>query len=387
MASISVEFTRLINLFEGKALRSYRKLDVFVKDSEAQTSPLKVLTLSNISNSSFGRYEISLCLDTSLLAVLRNKEKIRLNGYDNEQEKYLKSHFESKLVDKREKFLEYLDNLFRQGMRDALICAGLHKPQEIDDIISETSSTRLAFIPDSGVIERALLSRHILNRISVLGNERFFVALPRFCLWELENMASNVKEALRKRKGFRGLQEIDSLKKYPSHIFDIQIPALYVLPSREGSRLSSDALIRFQIREYARAFSSLADACFITCDRTNFAIAKLEGIRCYCLSIGDLFTIPSHIKIPSWNLLLGKMYTPISTVLYELAIQYGSIRITGGENLDIWIHGDFPDKKADDWIRGILQLELRNGNIEDLKNDLQSPSDNIKKVGENAFLW
>ncbi|MEM3697067.1 MAG: hypothetical protein QXQ94_06160 [Candidatus Bathyarchaeia archaeon] len=386
MDPINIDFMQLINLFEGETLRSCGELNVFVKNG-TQVDPIKVLKLNNISSSSLGRYEISLCLDDHLLTILKEKESIMIDGYKGEQKEYLKNYFKAEFVDKRKKFLEHLDNLFRQGLRDVLICSGLYRPQEADYFVFEPSSTRLALIPDSGVIQRAILSKHILNRIVVLGAERFFVALPRLCLWELENMASDSKDALRKRKGYRGLQEINALRKYSSHIFDIPTPASYILPSKEGSRLSSDALIRLQIREYARAFSPLADAWFITCDKTSFAIAQLEGIKSYCLSIGDLFTIPSRIKVPSWDLLFGKVYTPMSTLVYELAIQYGSVRINSKENLEIWIYGDFPNKKADDWIRGLVQVDLRRGNIESLKEDLHTPSDNIKKVRENAFFW
>lgn len=377
---------QLINLFEGETLRSCGELNVFVKN-ETQVDSIKVLKLNNISSSSLGRYEISLCLDDHLLTILNEKAKMLIDGYKDEQKEYLKNYFKAEFVDERKKFLEHLDNLFRQGLRDVLICSGLYQPQEVDYFAFETSSRRLALIPDSGVIQRALLSRHILNRIAVLSAERFFVALPRLCLWELENMASDSKDALRKRKGYRGLQEVNSLKKYASHIFDIPMPASYILPSKEGSRLSSDALIRLQIREYARAFSPLAETCFITCDRTSFAIAELEGIKSYCLSIGDLFTIPSSIKVPSWDLSFGKVYIPISTLVYELAIQYGSVRINSEENLEIWVYGDFPNKKADDWIRGLVQVDLRSGDMENLRKDLHTPSDNIKKVCENAFFW
>ena len=201
-------------------------------------------------------------------------------------------------------------------------------------------------------------------------------------------MASSSKKVLRKRKGFRGLQEVESLKKYPSQVFDIQIPGPYLLPSKEGSRLSLDTLVRVQIREYARAFSSLIETCFLTCDKTNYAIAKVEGIASYCLSIGDIFTIPNNLKIPSWTRLCGRIYTPLSNLFYELGVQYGNVKITdpAEKDLEIWVTGDFPNKKAEDWIRGVVQVDLRCGDIEKMKEDIRSPCDNIIKVSEYAII-
>jgi len=387
MNSTNVQNAQLINLFENGTLRSYRTMDISVNDSETQKDSIKTFILKNTSSSPLGRYSISLCFDHRLLEILHEKDKIKLNGYGDGDKEYLRSLFKDKLVDNRTKFLEYLDDSFRQGIRDSLISAGFCTPPEIEEILSETCSTNLAFIPDSGVINRAVLSRQILNRLSIFGTGRFFVAIPRFCLWELENMASASKEAFRKRRGFRGLQEIESLKKYPSQIFDIEIPAPYIFPSKEGSRLSSDALIRFQVRQYARAFSSLIDTCFVTCDKTSYAIAKLEGIKSYCLSIGDLFTVPPQLKLPNWNGLFANMYIPQAVLIHELAIQYGSVKISGEENLEIWINIDFPNKKADDWIRGTMQVELKSGDIDAMKKDLQSLPQNVEKVREYESFW
>ena len=372
-------------MIEGETFRSFKELHLLANDAEKMKKPVHLFSLRNLSSSSLGRYLIELSLDEDFLKILKMRQEIlKSQKYEAAQKRFLKKYMEKNLLNNPRGSITYLDNLLRQGTRDVLIRSGLYAPPEIDEIIKEIVDTNLAIIPDSGIINRAILSRYLANHLVSLGSERFYIAIPRTVLWELENNASS-SILTRKRRGFRGLQEVHTLKKYPSHIFTIQIPGNFLHPSRTGDRPSMDALVRYQIREYARTYSSLVKTCFITCDKTNYIIARIEEIECYNINIGDIFTVPQKIQMPRWSHLYGRIYVPISNLVYESAICFGEIQIVDAldltkRNLFLRIIGDFQEKKAEEWITGTTKIIIEKGDKKRFLHDLDEPSTNIQMV-------
>ena len=370
---------------EGETLRSFKELHILINDTEKMKKPIPIFCLRNLSSSSLGRYKVMLSLDQEFLEILQLRHEIlKSQKYEETQERFLEEFMEGNLLKNPKQSIRYLDNLLRQGIRDVLIRSGLHTPPEIDGIIKKTVDKNLAIIPDSGIISRAILSQHLANHLVLLGSQQFYVAIPRSVLWELENNASS-SNPIKKRIGFRGLQEVHTLKKYPSHIFTIQTPDNLSLPSRTGDRPSVDALVRYQIREYARIYYSLVKTCFITCDKINYIVSRIEGIDCYNINIGDIFSVPQKIKMPFWSHLYGRVYVPASNLIYESAICFGEIKIVDAIDptkcdLSVTITGDFPEKRAQSWITGATKINLEKGDDQSILHDLEEPSKNVQIV-------
>ncbi len=93
--------------------------------------------------------------------------------------------------------------------------------------------------------------------------------------------------------------------------------------------------------------------------------------------------MPQEIGMPRWNHLYGKVYIPISNLVYESAIHFGELKIVdtidpNTRDLSLNVVGDFQEKKAKDWITGTTKVCIDKGDEASLLHDLKTPSENIE---------
>jgi hypothetical protein len=116
---------------------------------------------------------------------------------------------------------------------------------------------------------------------------------------------------------------------------------------------SGDMIIRAQYREFLRQIDFHKGTFFLTADKSNAALARAEGLHAI------------YYKTPSYDAALGevgphvipctpseasiRMAVPFGKLLYELAVQFGSIRITWGRQ-KVQLHCDEKGESLDHWL-------------------------------------
>ena len=145
-------------------------------------------------------------------------------------------------------------------------------------------------------------------------------------------------------------------KKEKKQIEDVPV---WLSPEYVGTRKkmsSGDTLIRDQFKSFIRELDFHKGIYFLTADKSHAALARAEGLQAL------------YYKTPPWHAATGGLNkkiklpktstepeqfilsVPIGKLIYELAVQFGSIKITWGteqikiacdtnaETLDHWIH-------------------------------------------------
>lgn len=252
---------------------------------------------------------------------------------------------------------DYLD-----WLNTALMCAGFVEPIGLDAVARRLAEYEDIVVGvDTNVLYACILGEHLLDEFSRIHPRPYresinwiLLVIPGVVMKELEN-AANMKKGGRLshagRRGYRALQEITTLKRTegfqglsvlvvgPTNPEQLQI-------SPDGLTIvNADSMMRDQFKAFLRGIEFRKGIFFLTLDKTNASLAAAEGLTAIRiqhprrLHKGDELTRPREEST-----LLGR-------VVYELAIEFGSIRITwedrGRHFLEL--EGAWPWKSMEHW--------------------------------------
>jgi cold shock CspA family protein len=152
--------------------------------------------------------------------------------------------------------------------------------------------------------------------------------------------------------------------------------------SRMPRMSSGDTIIRDQFKQFLRQLNFHKGAYFLTADKSNAALAKAEGLHSIYYKRPSLIQyFPRYeeeeleLKPPEIPVGPGERITidvPLGKLIYELAVQFGSIKICwdGGE---IRVKCDMKGESLDHWVFRELFIE---------KEDLQKLLENYEDTGK-----
>ncbi|MCL0048457.1 hypothetical protein M1N20_03305 [Dehalococcoidia bacterium] len=281
---------------------------------------------------------------------------------------------------------------------------------------------------DTNMLYNAAITEHILSSLTIVDLRKYvhtpnwiLIIVPSAVMHEIEE-ATNYRDndgnlELPGRMGYRALQEIlelDSnadltgvavaivgeanpmldtrveLQGLRKDLVVIErkrgqtgsISAWTAVPPVIGRKMSSgDTIIRDQFRTFLRGLSFHKSAYFLTADKSHAALAKAEGLQALyyktppssealgsrekgTIELPEILSEPERLKLS----------VPIGKLIYELAVQFGSIRIQWGsesvetscdtraETLDHWIHREL---RFDNWqLEKLLQAYSSVGRFE-----------------------
>jgi DNA-binding protein/cold shock CspA family protein len=292
---------------------------------------------------------------------------------------------------------EFEDDLASVLYRCGLICSPLWK--EVTKQISEYDDVIIAL--DTDVLIDAVVTEHLIPLLSLTSSSEYvhtpnwlLFVVPAAVMHEIETFA-NAREkgrlTRRGRLGYRALQEILELEASKdiqgasilivgeaNPVLDARIElqglrADFAFSQRKEEeqkaaleklrlpRMSSgDAIIREQFKRFLSQIGFHKGAYFLTADKSNAALARAEGLHPIYFKRPTLreailrseqtglFKI-EQIKIPLDGRNFITIHVPIGKLIYELAVQFGSILIqwddnrvrvecdTKGESLDFWV--------------------------------------------------
>jgi len=314
--------------------------------------------------------------------------------------------FKAENLEKKEgiKEEEVINVLYRSG----LLMPG--KWKEIGKMLSKYDDIILGL--DTNIMYRCSITRHLLPMVSLIEPREFvhtpnwvLLVVPSTVMFELEE-AANIRDYRDKglllhkgRMGFRALQEIMELSENidipgisllihgeTNPIFDTKNTlakirkdihrAIYNLrsehqfpfhPPKKGS--SGDMTIRYQFKRFLSQIDFHKGTFFLTSDKSNYAMAQAEGLHPIYIpypgipfrngsSISiDPVRIPEKVEEDGKQIMLN---VPIGNLIYELAISFGEIIISFGEQSP----SVECDRKGDDigcWVH--KQLRISNDDL------------------------
>ncbi len=286
---------------------------------------------------------------------------------------------------------------------------------QVDDIIIGV---------DTNILRDAALSEQLINSLSLIDPEEYvhtpnwvLIVVPSAVMHEIEQQANNrdgrgflMDEG---RMGFRALQEILELDQSTdlmgvsllivgeaNPMLDTRVELRGLredLARREprprlSARLSTgDTIIREQFRQFLHQIGSYKGAYFLTADKSNVALAKIEGLhpiyykKPRSQDAGGVIDPPRILCKPELEITL---IVPIGKLIYELAVEFSSIKISWDATEEIEIACDAIGESLDPWLYRALIIGTRKHLRKLLRNYAsvgKFPLDKIKKVwGELA---
>jgi DNA-binding protein/cold shock CspA family protein len=276
---------------------------------------------------------------------------------------------------------------------------------------------------DTDIIMDAVVSEQFLSSLSLTDLMEYvhtpnwlLIVVPAAVMHEIEINANSRDEGrltLKGRLGYRALQEIFELESNlnlpgvsliitgeANPILDTRVERqglrsdIFHMKSEEKKqetimkslrvlRMSSgDMIIRDQFKQFLRQISFHKGVYFLTADKSNAALARTEGLNSIYYKKPRL--IPHfprrdeeefELKPPEIPLDSGERITidvPLGKLVYELAVQFGSIKIRwdGGE---IRVKCDMKGESLDRWVFRDLFID---------KEDLQKLLENYENTGK-----
>jgi len=280
--------------------------------------------------------------------------------------------------------------------RAALCRAGLLFPgnwERIAKVLSKYDDIILGI--DTNILYNCSLSEHLNTAFSLIASRQYvhtpnwiLYAIPNAVMHELEE-AANIRDEGKLdhpgRMGYRALQEIMELSLSldmtgvsliivgeSNPILDTRVEIqglrkdLHIARSKESkTRLpkpqkvsSGDMIIRDQFKRFLRQIDFHKGTHFITADKSNAALAEAEGLH-------SIYVQSHHMKDKMVPLEVDgiTVVVPIGKLIYEMAVQFGTIRIKwknseDGKNRQIEIGCDLKGESLDTWIQRCLRMNL-----------------------------
>ena len=165
-------------------------------------------------------------------------------------------------------------------------------------------------------------------------------------------------------------------------------------PSRDSS--SGDTPVRDQFKHFLRQLNFYRGGMFfLTSDKTNAALAQAEGLFSIYYKMSNWKNARNNVKLSQEKCLVYrldgevaesfKLSVPIGKLIYELAVQFGKIKIDWGDkNKYVVISCDVLGESLDHWIyRDLIIDENSLKNLYDLYGDNIS-LEKVKDVWQNV---
>jgi len=288
-------------------------------------------------------------------------------------------------------------------VRDAFYRCGLLLPSNWKDIAKKLSEFDDVILGvDTNILYNCTITEHLLPTLSLIEPKEYvhtpnwtLFVIPSAVMHELEE-AANIRDKgflqVEGRMGFRALQEIIELNQSvditgisllivgeANPVLDTRVElqglredfykrAQYesvsqeeVLPSFRSRKSSSgDMIIRDQFKRFLQQLNFHKGVYFLTSDKSNTALARAEGLH------PIYFRFPSEYyeknsKVEPYKIWVSKgeeirMGLLIGKLIYEMAVQFGTIKIKHDNNKEIEIQCDAKGESLDYWIYRNLRI-------------------------------
>ncbi|MEM3473736.1 MAG: hypothetical protein QW735_04020 [archaeon] len=299
----------------------------------------------------------------------------------------------------------------RNELKAALSRSGVFMPRNWEDIAKEVSRYDDVILGiDTNILHNCNVSEHFLPSLNLIEPNEYIhtpnwilITVPSAVMHELEE-AANIRKgggllAHDGRMGFRALQEIIELNQCAdiqglsifisgevNPILDtrVEIRGLrYDLTKSGTSKFTShksssgDMTIRDQFKNFIKQINFHKGLYFMTSDKSNAALAKAEGLNSIYFWPGECYYEKEHynnITAESQKDRKDKRSTsfieeyvikdtpikikvPIGKLIYELAVEFGSISIEDRKGEKVTFECDKLGRSLDDWFYRRLQVK------------------------------
>jgi DNA-binding protein len=328
--------------------------------------------------------------------------------------------------------LEKSEGIKEDEVKNALSRSGLLMPgkwKEIGNMLSKYDDIILGL--DTNILYHCTITRHLLPAVSLVEPKEFIhtpnwilLIVPSTVMFELEE-AANIRDSkgllrYKGRMGFRSLQEImvlsenidipgislliygetnpildtkGALSGIQNNIYKMfkelkQEPMYTSLHQRKSA--SGDMTIRYQFKKFLNQIDFHKGTFFLTADKSNSALALAEGLHPIYVPYSNLSSKnidPFYpIKIPEKkeaNKNQLNINVPLGNIIYELAISFGEIIISCGEQSPS-IECDRRGESLERWVHKQLRIS-RNDLLMLLKDysgrfDLEKSANLLKEI-------
>jgi len=298
-----------------------------------------------------------------------------------------------------------MDEKIFYGVGDAFYRCGLLLPSNWEGIakkLSEFDDVILGI--DTNILYNCTITEHLLPTLSLIDPKEFvhtpnwiLFVIPSAVMHELEEAANIRHKGLLQvegRMGFRALQEIIELNQSAdisgislfivgeaNPVLDTRVelqglredfykrdqnksvPEEKIMPFRSRKTSSGDMIIRDQFKKFLQQLNFHKGIYFLTADKSNAALARAEGLHpiYFHFPFGyyennsevELYKVSKEKEI--------KMGVSIGELIYEMAVQFGTIKINLG-NEEIKIQCDTKGENLDYWLYRNLRIEQNDFN-------------------------
>jgi len=252
---------------------------------------------------------------------------------------------------------DYLD-----WLNSSLLSAGIVEPIGLSAIARRLAEYEDIIVGiDTNVLYACILGEHLLDEFSRIHPRPYresvnwiLLVIPGVVMKELENSA-NMRKGNRLshagRRGYRALQEITTLKRTEGFqglsvlVVGATNPEQLHLSPDGLTILNADSMIRDQFKAFLRGIDFRKGIFFLTLDKTNASLAAAEGLTAIRIQHPRRLRKGDELSMaPEESILIGRL-------VYELAIEFGSIRVAwedrGTHYIDL--EGAWPWKSMEHW--------------------------------------
>ncbi len=252
---------------------------------------------------------------------------------------------------------DYLD-----WLNGALLRAGMVEPVGLTSVARRLAEYEdIVLGVDTNLLYSCIFGEHLLEEFHRIHARPYketvnwiLLVIPGVVMKELENAANQKKGGHLThagRMGYRALQEITSLKRTEAFqgmsvlvVGETNPPQLRL--SADGlTILNADSMIRDQFKAFLRGIEFRKGIFFLTMDKTNASMAAAEGLSALRIQHPRRLRKGDEVSLPREETVL------LARVLYELAVEFGKIRIAwndgGAHHLDL--EGSWTWKSMEHW--------------------------------------
>jgi hypothetical protein len=237
-------------------------------------------------------------------------------------------------------------------LRDCTFAAGLLEPtysilgyKGLSKIGEETLAEHLQSLHDyllafdTNVFISNLFSNYLRLRNSDMSKTS--TATMPAVVWELERKANDKTKPRESRLAKNAFRDVASMQAATKH--------MKCLP-KETEAEPSDRLIRRQIRNLLDENGKpvIYPRIFVSFDRINALAAHAEGILCCSVDVPE-----QPLKLVGSE----KLNETVGSLLLELAIFGGIMKITCDRMTDYYVTGDWAGKTSREWLSGLVRLD------------------------------
>lgn len=286
----------------------------------------------------------------------------------------------------------------------ALCKSGVIFPENIFSIAKKISKADDVILGlDTNILYNCNITEHLIPALNIINSQEYvktpnwiLLIIPSGVMHELEE-STNIRNdngflQHEGRMGFRALQEIITLnisndlqgislvgfgqanptldtrveiqglrqdlqKLESAHINTDKKKVSSILKSRKTS--SGDMIIRDQFKRFLRQIDFHKGVYFLTSDKSNAALAQTEGLNSIYFKNKVIYStreVIDQYRITEYGGNEIKMDVPLGKLIYELAVQFGTIKIDCGKR-PIKLECDSKGESLAHWVNRNIRIE------------------------------